>query len=90
MCARTPVFQSAPVVIRVRHDVDCKLEKKPGSLLANVGAWQVFIDSLGGQTTTDGYWVNTTSILKLTTWRFELEPPPGLRAKTGDLSGALQ
>ena len=33
---------------------------------------------------------DTTSILKLITRRFGLEPLPGVRANTGDLSGALQ
>ena len=33
---------------------------------------------------------DTTSILKLITERFGLEPLPGVRAKTGDLSNALQ
>ncbi|HEY0420906.1 MAG TPA: alkaline phosphatase family protein, partial [Acetobacteraceae bacterium] len=33
---------------------------------------------------------DTTSILKLITRRFGLEPLPGVREKTGDLTGALQ
>ena len=33
---------------------------------------------------------DTTSILKLITKRFGLEPLPGVRAKVGDLSAALQ
>ena len=33
---------------------------------------------------------DTTSILKFITERFGLEPLPGVREKTGDLSGALQ
>ena len=33
---------------------------------------------------------DTTSILKFLTARFELDPLPGVRAKTGDLTGALQ
>jgi phospholipase C len=33
---------------------------------------------------------DTTSILKLITERFHLEPLPGVRAKTGDLTNALQ
>jgi acid phosphatase len=33
---------------------------------------------------------DTTSILKLITERFDLEPLPGVRAKTGDLTRALQ
>ena len=33
---------------------------------------------------------DTTSILKLITRRFDLEPLPGVRANTGDLSAALQ
>jgi phospholipase C len=33
---------------------------------------------------------DTTSILKLITKRFGLEPLPGVRAKTGDLTNALQ
>ena len=33
---------------------------------------------------------DTTSILKLITKRFNLEPLPGVRAKTGDLTNALQ
>jgi len=33
---------------------------------------------------------DTTSILKLITRRFGLEPLPGVRAKTGDLTNALQ
>jgi len=32
---------------------------------------------------------DTTSILKLITKRFDLEPLPGVREKTGDLTGAL-
>ena len=33
---------------------------------------------------------DTTSILKFVTKRFGLEPLPGVREKTGDLSAALQ
>ena len=33
---------------------------------------------------------DTTSILKFLTARFELAPLPGVRANTGDLTGALQ
>ena len=33
---------------------------------------------------------DTTSILKLITRRFSLEPLPGVRENVGDLSGALQ
>jgi phospholipase C len=32
---------------------------------------------------------DTTSILKLITRRFELEPLPGVRAKAGDLTAAF-
>jgi phospholipase C len=33
---------------------------------------------------------DTTSILKFITERWRLEPLPGVRAKVGDLGGALQ
>ena len=33
--------------------------------------------------------IQTTSIIKFITRRFELEPLPGVRANAGDLSGAL-
>ena len=33
---------------------------------------------------------DTTSILKLITRRFDLEPLPGVRARMGDLSAALE
>ncbi len=60
VCACTPVFKDAPAFMRVRLGANGKLEMKPGSPSANVGARQAFSDGLGGQTTTDGYSVNTT------------------------------
>ena len=60
ICACTPAFPNAPAGMRVRLDSSGKLEKKPGSPSANVGAAQIFSSGLGGQATTDGWSVNTT------------------------------
>ena len=60
ICACTPAFANAPASMRVRLDSSGKLEKKPGSPSANVGAAQIYSSGLGGQATTDGWSVNTT------------------------------
>ncbi|MBP8306081.1 MAG: acid phosphatase [Burkholderiaceae bacterium] len=60
ICACTPAFPNAPASMRVRLDSSGKLEKKPGSPSANIGAAQIFSSGLGGQATTDGWSVNTT------------------------------
>ena len=60
ICACTPRFPDAPAAMRVRLDAAGKLEKRPGSPSANVGAAQIFSSGLGGQATPDGYSVNTT------------------------------
>ena len=51
------------------------------TLLIGPGVKRGFIDSTS---------YDTTSIIKLITRRFALEPLPGVREKTGDLSAALQ
>ena len=60
ICACTPVHADAPQSMRVRLGADGKLEKRPGSPSANVGAVQVFSDGLGGRVTADGWSVNTS------------------------------
>ena len=60
ICACTPEFPSAPARMRVRLDAAGKLEKRPGSPSANVGAAQIFSSGLGGQVTPDGRSVNTS------------------------------
>nr|HPU52234.1 acid phosphatase [Burkholderiaceae bacterium] len=60
VCACTPAFPNAPASMRVRLDGSGKLEKKPGSPSANLGAAQIFSSGLGGQATTDGWSVNTS------------------------------
>jgi phospholipase C len=60
VCACTPYTPTAPDSMRVRLDAAGKLQKRPTSPSANVGAAQIFSDGLGGQVTPDGYSVNTT------------------------------
>ena len=68
ICACTPAFANAPASMRVRLDSSGKLEKKPGSPSANVGAAHIYSSGLGGQATTDGWSVNTTTgIITFTT-----------------------
>lgn len=60
ICACTPVHKDAPEAMRARLDANGKLEKKPGSPSARDGAVQTYSGGLGGQTTPDGFSVNTT------------------------------
>lgn len=60
VCACAPRHVDAPESMRVRLDADGKLEKRPGSPSANVGAVQVYSSGLGGQVTPDGWSVNTS------------------------------
>ncbi len=60
ICACTPVHTDAPASMRVRLDASGKLEKKPGSPSASVGAVQTFTGGIGGQVSPDGFSVNTT------------------------------
>ncbi len=60
VCACTPQFAKAPDTMRVRLDSQGKLQKKPDSPSANIGAAQIVSDGLGGQVTPDGYSVNTS------------------------------
>ena len=59
ICACTPVHPNAPAGMRARLDASGKLEKRPGSPSANVGAVQAF-SAGGGQVTPDGFSVNTS------------------------------
>ena len=58
VCACAPRHPAAPASMRVRLDADGKLERKPGSPSAAVGAVQVY-SAGGGQVTPDGWGVNT-------------------------------
>ena len=60
ICACTPRHAEAPASMRVRLDVNGKLEKRAGSPSANVSAVQVVSNSLGRSVTPDGWSVNTT------------------------------
>ena len=60
ICACTPEFPLAPARMRVRLDAAGKLEKRPGSPSANVGAAQILSAGIGGQVTPDGRSVNTS------------------------------
>jgi acid phosphatase len=59
ICACAPRHDNASPEMRVRLDAAGKLEKKPGSPSANVGAVQLWSVG-GGQVTPDGYSVNTS------------------------------
>jgi phospholipase C len=59
VCACTPLFRDAPESMRVRLDSDGRLLKKPDSPSARDGAVAVYSRG-GGQTSPDGYSVNTT------------------------------
>ena len=60
VCACTPEHKQAPPAMRARLDASGKLEKRPDSPSANVGAVQVYSSGIGGQVTPDGYSVNTS------------------------------
>lgn len=60
ICACTPEYASAPASMRVRLDASGKLEKRPGSPSARVGAVQIVSDGLGRSVTPDGWSVNTS------------------------------
>lgn len=60
ICACTPRHASAPQRMRVRLDASGRLEKRPHSPSATVGAVQVASDGLGRSVTVDGWSVNTT------------------------------
>lgn len=60
ICACTPRFANAPDSMRVRLDASGKLEKRPGSPSAAVGAVQIRSDGLGRSVTVDGWSVNTS------------------------------
>ena len=60
ICACAPRHEDAPASMRARLDDNGKLEKRPGSPSAAVGAVEVWSDGLGGQVTPDGYSVNTS------------------------------
>jgi phospholipase C len=60
ICACTPRHANAPDSMRVRLDASGKLEKRPGSPSASVGAVQIQSDGLGGRVTADGWSVNTS------------------------------
>ncbi|MFS8086660.1 MAG: acid phosphatase, partial [Acidobacteriota bacterium] len=59
ICACTPVHPNASAGMHARLDTSAKLEKKPGSPSANVGAVKVF-SSERGEVTPDGFSVNTS------------------------------
>lgn len=59
VCACAPRHDTAPASMRARLDASGRLEKRPGSPSAAVGAVQVF-SAGGGQVTPDGYSVNTS------------------------------
>ena len=59
ICACAPRHENAPASMRVRLDAAGKLEKRPGSPSATLGAVQV-VSSGGGQVTPDGLSVNTS------------------------------
>jgi len=60
VCACTPRTDSAPQRMRVQLDASGKLEKRPSSPSATIGAVQVASDGLGRSLTADGWSVNTT------------------------------
>lgn len=60
VCACAPRHDTAPASMRARLDAAGKLEKRPGSPSAAVGAVQVFSSGIGGQVTPDGDSVNTS------------------------------
>jgi acid phosphatase len=59
ICACTPRHENAPDAMRAVLDENGNLKKRPDSPSAKTGAVQVF-SAGGGQTTADGYSVNTT------------------------------
>jgi phospholipase C len=59
ICACAPRFDNAPDSMKVRLDANGKLEKRPDSPAASLGAVRVF-SSGGGQVTSDGWAVNTS------------------------------
>ena len=60
ICACTPQHTNAPGNMRVRLDASGKLEKRPQSPSASVGAVQVYSVGLSGRVTPDGWSVNTS------------------------------
>lgn len=60
VCACAPVHEQAPDNMRIRLDSDGRLQKKPGSPSARVGAVQVVSGHVIDQVTPDGRSVNTS------------------------------
>jgi acid phosphatase len=79
VCACAPRFPNAPQSMHVRLDANGKLEKRPDSPSASVGAVRLY-SAGGGQVTPDGYSVNTTQ----PPWQPSGIPP----AAGGPLTGA--